>query len=58
MDWLKIYENFTDLPAKEQHNLFEAINKTLFPAPKVQGLLGDIREAKFSSGLACLHVAA
>lgn len=31
------------------------IKETLFPAPKVQGLLGDIREAKFSGGLACLH---
>lgn len=55
MDWLNIYENFTDLPVKEQHRLFEAIKETLFPAPKVQGLLGDIREAKFSGGLACLH---
>ena len=51
MDWL----NIADLPVKEQHRLFEAIKETLFPAPKVQGLLGDIREAKFSAGLACLH---
>jgi hypothetical protein len=43
MDWLNIYENFTDLPEKEQHRLFEAIKETFFPAPKVQGLLSDIR---------------
>jgi transposase-like protein len=52
---LHIYENFTDLLEKEQHHLFEAIKETLFPVPKFQGLLDDIREAKFSNGLACLH---
>jgi len=54
MDWLNIYENFTDLPTKEQHRLFEAIKETLFPAPKVQGLLGDIREAKIKALLKCI----
>jgi hypothetical protein len=27
MDWLKLYENFTDLPEKEQQRLFEAMKK-------------------------------
>lgn len=55
MDWLKVYEYFSDLPEKEQHRLFDAMKDTLFPAPKIHGVLGDIREAKFSGGLACLH---
>ncbi len=40
---------------KEQLHLFEAIKETLFPSPKIQGLLDDIQEAKFSGGLACLY---
>jgi len=55
MDWLGVYEDFTDLPKQEQHRLFEAIKETLFPAPKIHSLLNEIREAKFSAGLACLH---
>lgn len=53
--WHKIYENFTDLPEKEKLHLYEAIKGALFPAPKIQGVLNDIRESKFSAGLACLH---
>ena len=28
MDWLDLYENFTDLPEKEQYRLFEAMKET------------------------------
>lgn len=31
------------------------MKETLFPAPKIHGLLNDIREVKFTGGLKCLH---
>lgn len=33
MDWLKVYENFDDLPNTDKHLLFEAIKDTLFQEP-------------------------
>lgn len=31
------------------------MKETLFPAPKIHGLLNDIREVKFAGGVKCLH---
>jgi len=57
MDWKAVYGDFSDLPKSEQHSLFQAIKDTLFPEPKedIANMVGEIREVRFSSGLACVH---
>lgn len=57
MDWRSIYGDFSDLPKAEQLRLFQAIQETLFPEPKedIANMVGDIREVRFSQGLACVH---
>ncbi|SDG46009.1 ISXO2-like transposase domain-containing protein [Paenibacillus sp. cl6col] len=57
MDWKAVYGNFSDLPKSEQHSLFQAIKDTLFPEPKedIANMVGEIREVRFSNGLACVH---
>lgn len=57
MDWKNIYEDFDELPKSEQLHLFQAIKESLFPEPKedIANMLGDIREVRFSGGLACVH---
>jgi transposase-like protein len=57
MDWKRVYEEFDDLPKTEQLRLFQAIQETLFPETKedIANMIGDIREVRFSGGLACVH---
>jgi transposase-like protein len=57
MDWKNVYEDFYDLPKSEQLRLFQAIKDTLFPEPKedIAKIVGEIREVRFSGGLACVH---
>lgn len=57
MDWRSVYGDFSDLPKAEQHRLFQAIQDTLFPEPKedIANMVDDIREVRFSNGLACVH---
>ncbi|MBA9086614.1 putative RNA-binding Zn-ribbon protein involved in translation (DUF1610 family) [Fontibacillus solani] len=57
MNWAKVYELFDELPKTEQFQLFQAMQTTLFPEPKedIATLVSDIREVRFSGGLACVH---
>jgi transposase-like protein len=57
MNWKHVYEDFYDLPKSEQLRLFQAIKDTLFPDPKddITEMVGEIREVRFNSGLACIH---
>jgi transposase-like protein len=57
MDWLKLYEHFDELPKSDQLQLFQAIQTALFPESRedIASMVGDIREMRFSSGLACVH---
>ncbi|XEC93104.1 IS1595 family transposase [Paenibacillus tarimensis] len=57
MEWLKLYEHFDELPQSEQLQLFQAMQATLFPESRVDiaSMVGDIREVRFSNGLACVH---
>lgn len=55
--WLDIYEQFSELTNTEQLALFDAMKQDLFPddPSKITKLLNDIREARFASGMACVH---
>jgi transposase-like protein len=55
--WLDIYEEFNELTKEEKIALFEAMKQDLFPEEpeKITKLLNNIRESRFSSGLACVH---
>lgn len=55
--WRHVYQDFSDLSEKEQLALFEAIKETLFPEERadIAKMLKEIRETRFSGGLACLH---
>lgn len=57
MEWTQLYENFSDMPQSEQMLLFQAIKDTLFPEPKddISKMIENIREVRFSNGLACIH---
>lgn len=55
--WTDVYEDFSDLTKLEQLALFEAMKQDLFPddPDKITSLLKSIREARFASGLGCVH---
>ena len=55
--WESVYEEFIELNKSHQIALFEAIKQDLFPEvpDKVDKLLGSIREARFVSGIGCVH---
>lgn len=55
--WKDVYEEFSELTKSEQIALFEAMKQDLFPEEpdKITKLLKTIREARFSSGMACVH---
>lgn len=55
--WLDIYEEFSELSKSEQMALFKAMKEDLFPdePDKITGMLKTIREARFSSGMGCVH---
>lgn len=55
--WEDVYKDFGDLPKSEQIAMFEAIKKDLLPdePDKITKLLKSIREARFASGLGCVH---
>ncbi|NGQ94871.1 IS1595 family transposase [Brevibacillus sp. SYP-B805] len=57
MDWKRLYEDFSDLSKTEQMRLFQAIKDTLFPEEKedISKMIHQIREVRFSNGLACFH---
>ncbi|MDQ8738034.1 IS1595 family transposase [Paenibacillus sp. LHD-38] len=57
MDWLNVYEAFEDLPKSEKMRLFDAIKDSIFPGPKtpVDAFTKELRESRFSNGVACLH---
>lgn len=55
--WRHVYRDFSDLSKSEQLALFEAMKQDLFPEERedIAKMLKDIRETRFSGGLACLH---
>lgn len=55
--WRHVYRDFSDLSKSEQLALFEAMKQELFPEERqdIAKMLKDIRETRFSDGLACLH---
>lgn len=55
--WKDVYEDFSDLTKSEQLALFNAMKQDLFPEEpdKITKLLKTIREARFASGMACVH---
>lgn len=55
--WKDVYEEFSELTKSEQMALFDAMKQDLFPEEpdKITKLLKTIREARFSSGIACVH---
>lgn len=54
---MDIYEDLSKLPKSEQMALFKAMKQDLFPdePDKINKLLNSIREARFASGLGCVH---
>jgi hypothetical protein len=57
MAWNDIYKDFYTLSENEQLELFRAIKKDLFPKPKsdISKMVGDVRETRFSKGLAYIY---
>jgi transposase-like protein len=57
LDWRYVYRDFSDLSTAAQYRLFEAIKDTLFPSTTTldHNLVKEIRETRFSKGLACVH---
>ncbi len=57
MSWLHVYEDFDDLSEAEKLRLFEAIREALFPEPRLKlgKIAEEVRDSRFSSGLACVH---
>ncbi|MDU3869237.1 MAG: IS1595 family transposase [Bacillus paranthracis] len=55
--WRHVYRDFSDLSKSEQLALFQAMKQDLFPEERedIAKMLKDIRETRFSGGLACLH---
>lgn len=55
--WLDVHEDFSKLSKSEQLALFEALKHDLFPEEldKINKLLKILREARFSSGIGCVH---
>ncbi|MDM5221098.1 IS1595 family transposase [Peribacillus sp. NJ11] len=55
--WENVYEGFSELTKTQQMALFEAIKQDLFPEDpdKIDKLLRSIREARFASGIGCVH---
>lgn len=55
--WLDIYRDFSDLSPNDQIKFFNAIKDDLFPEPKadISNFVGEVRETRFSKGLACIH---
>jgi len=55
--WEDVYEDFSELTKSEQMALFNAMKQDLFPdePDKITKLLKSIREARFASGLGCVH---
>ncbi|MCL6442270.1 MAG: IS1595 family transposase [Alicyclobacillus sp.] len=57
MGWKDLYEDFDELSQGEKLALFEAIKDTLFPEPrlKLDKVAEEVRDSRFSTGLACVH---
>ncbi|MCL6597688.1 MAG: IS1595 family transposase [Alicyclobacillus macrosporangiidus] len=57
MGWKDLYEDFDKLSQNEKLALFKAIKDTLFPEPrfKLDEVVHEVRDSRFSSGLACIH---
>lgn len=57
MMWLDIYEMFSELSQQDKQQLFGAIKDDLFPDKRtnITQLVDDVREKRFSNGLACVH---
>lgn len=55
--WLDMYERFSDLTKDEQIKLFFAMKEDLFldSTTNISYIIVDIREKRFSIGLACVH---
>lgn len=55
--WLDIYEEFSELSKTEQLALYKAMKEDLFPdePDKITGMLKTVREARFASGIGCVH---
>ncbi|OZT11059.1 IS1595 family transposase [Priestia aryabhattai] len=57
MAWHDIYKDFYTLSKNEQLEMFKAIKQDLFPEPKndISKMVGEVRETRFSNGLACIQ---
>lgn len=57
MAWHDVYKDFNSLTKKEQFELFRAVQQDLFPEPKsdISKMVEEVRETRFSKGLACIH---
>lgn len=57
MGWKDLFEDFDELSQSEKLALFEAIKTTLFPEPrlKLDKVAKEVRDSRFSAGLACVH---
>lgn len=55
--WKDVYEDFSDLTKSERLALFNAMKEDLFPEEpdKITKVLNTIREARFASGMTCVH---
>lgn len=51
--WKDVYEEFSELTKSEQIALFEALKQDLFPEEPDK--ITKLREARFASGMACVH---
>lgn len=57
MVWHDVYKDFHSLSKSEQLELFKALQQDLFPEPKtdISKMVGEVRETRFSNGLACVY---
>ncbi|MCL6572813.1 MAG: IS1595 family transposase [Bacillus sp. (in: Bacteria)] len=55
--WLDMYEKFAELPEQDKLQFFNAIKEDIFPEqkPDISKMVSDVREKRFSNGLACVH---
>jgi transposase-like protein len=55
--WLDMYEQFAELSEQDKLRFFNAIKEDIFPEQKtdITKMVSDVREKRFSNGLACVH---
>ncbi|WP_338780503.1 IS1595 family transposase [Metabacillus sp. FJAT-52054] len=55
--WLDMYQQFSELSEHDKQKFFNAIKENVFPEvpTDISKMVGDVREKRFSDGLACVH---